>query len=91
MEIDSKALAAAGGEIEYIAKSSFKWQEIRVEAVDAASNEGTISSERFLLTSNFLIQFINNIPMMAGTGLGILIIIACIIALIAMRIKRKRL
>lgn len=71
-EYDSKTLAEAGGELnDYVAQASASRQSIRVEATDAAGNEGKTEISRFLLTKNFFIQYVNNTPLLIGTILGI--------------------
>ena len=89
-EYDQKQLSEAGGEIQYQAKASNRKQEIRLEAVDMAGNEGKLSSGEFLLTSSAFIQFINNTVLLIAVIAGLIVLVGGIIFLVAMLNRRKR-
>ena len=61
------------------------WQTLRVTARDEAGNEFVSDEMRFLVTSDILIQFFMNKPLLLGTAGGILALTACIWLILAKR------
>lgn len=88
-QLDSKALSEAGGQIEYVATSKSVRQNIRVEAVDAAGNQDEAQIERFLITRNFLVQFVNNTPLLIAVIAGLLLAAGGIFFIILLRRRKK--
>lgn len=76
-------LAQSKGLITYEAQSKNKWQTLQVELLDKAGNPAK-SDVRYLLTSNLWIQYIHNMPLVAGTVAGLVGLI-----LLIMLIKRR--
>ena len=64
---DQKEIEKAGGQITYAIESSNSKQNIKAVAVDLANNENASDEHRVLVTTNLLIQFVNNTPLFAGT------------------------
>lgn len=64
---DQKEIEKAGGQITYAIESSNSKQNIKAVAVDLANNENTSDEHSVLVTTNLLIQFVNNTPLFAGT------------------------
>lgn len=64
---DQKEIEKTGGQITYAIESSNSKRNIKAVAVDLANNENTSDEHSVLVTTNLLIQFVNNTPLFAGT------------------------
>ncbi len=64
----------ADGKLVVKAGSANHWQDMEVTAYDAAGNEQTTESIRFLITSNILVQFYMNKPFFYGVCAGALVL-----------------
>jgi len=62
-------------------------QDIRVVALDAAGNEIESSIEQILLTSNWFVQYVNNIPALCITAL--VVVAAAVLIVILIKKKKK--
>lgn len=85
-EYDGEDLQNAAGSIQYTAKSANRWQSFKVVSTDLAGNTSEESTVRYLLTDNLLVQYFNNKPIFYGS----LAILAALIVLIIVFIKRKK-
>lgn len=85
---DEKALKQVD-EIPITIESSTNWQKLRAVAVDAAGNTAETSEYRVLITSNLLVQFYRNTPLVIGSSISLLAVIAVIILLIGKRKKKE--
>lgn len=72
-------LNATGDTLEFEVPASNSKQTVTVTAADKAGNTVTVESPRFLLTSNKLIQFVNNTPLLVGSILLLVLIVLAII------------
>lgn len=72
-------LNATSGTLEFQIPASNNKQVVTVTAADKAGNTVTVESPRFLLTSNKLIQFVNNTPLLVGTIVLVVLIVLAII------------
>lgn len=77
------------GEIVYTMDSSTNWQRISAVATDAAGNTAETSEYRILITSNLLVQFYRNTPLVIGSSISLLAVIAVLILLIGKRRKKE--
>ncbi len=64
----------ADGKLVVKAGSANHWQDMEVTAYDAAGNEQTTESIRFLITSNILVQLYMNKPLFYGVCAGALVL-----------------
>lgn len=85
-EYDGEDLQNAAGSIQYTAKAANRWQSFKVVSTDLAGNTSEESTVRYLLTDNLLVQYFNNKPIFYGS----LAILAALIVLIIVFIKRKK-
>lgn len=89
-QYDAKTLAELDDSlIEYTALSRNNWQNVKVEATDAAGNTNEVKIDRFLITRNFFIQFVNNIPLLIGSIVGVSLLIIGLFLLIFFLRRRK--
>ena len=72
-------LEATDGMIEFEVPASNSKQSVTVTAADKAGNTISTESPRFLLTSNMLIQFVNNTPLLVGSIVLLLLVLAAVI------------
>ena len=72
-------LEATDGMIEFEVPASNSKQSVTVTAADKAGNAISTESPRFLLTSNMLIQFVNNTPLLVGSIVLLLLVLAAVI------------
>lgn len=72
-------LNATGDTLEFEVPASNSKQTVTVTAADKAGNTVTVESPRFLLTSNKLIQFVNNTPLLVASILLLVLIVLAII------------
>lgn len=72
-------LNATGDTLEFEVPASNSKQTVTVTAADKAGNTVMVESPRFLLTSNKLIQFVNNTPLLVGSILLLVLIVLAII------------
>lgn len=63
----AEEIVEADGKLTLTAGSANHWQEMSVTARDAAGNEETAETIRFLITSNIFVQFFMNKPLFYGT------------------------
>lgn len=70
-QYDADELSGNNGELQYTAQADNDWQELRVVSTDAANNTSEFKSGRYLLTDNLWVQFINNVPLLAGSALAV--------------------
>nr|MCR4813263.1 hypothetical protein [Lachnospiraceae bacterium] len=89
-QYDAKTLAELDDSlIEYTALSRNNWQNVKVEATDAAGNTNEVKIDRFLITRNFFIQFVNNIPLLIGSIVGVSLLVIGLFLLIFFLRRRK--
>lgn len=89
-QYDAKTLAELDDSlIEYTALSKNNWQNVKVEATDAAGNTNEVKIDRFLITRNFFIQFVNNIPLLIGSIVGVSLLVIGLFLLIFFLRRRK--
>ncbi len=81
-------LSSSTGDIQLRVTARNSRQSVSVTAYDAAGNVRELTSPEFLLTTNILVQFINN-PVAIVVSLLILGIIIALIVLIASRRRRR--
>ena len=72
-------LEATDGMIEFEVPASNSTQSVTVTASDKAGTTISTESPRFLLTSNKLIQFENNTPLLVGSIVLLLLVLAAVI------------
>lgn len=85
---DEGTIREAGGELIYTIGNASGFQSIKAVARDAAGNEAETESFRVLVTSNLLIQYINNTPLLVGSIAAVLLIAGGVIYFVI--IKRKK-
>ncbi len=94
---DAKMIREQKGDLPYTLKSSSDWQDIKAVAVDMAGNvadtaraEGSKQEKwmSVLVTSNVLVQFYRNTPLVIGTGI-VLVGLAGIFFLIFAKRRKK--
>ena len=88
-QLDAKSLSEAKGQIEYVASSKSTKQSVRVEAVDAAGNEGNTEISKFLISKNILVQFVNNTPLLIAVIAGLLLLTGGIFFIILAKRRKK--
>ena len=86
---DADQLKESGGTLQYIAKADDNWQTFRVSTVDEAGNTYAMDGVHYLLTDNLFIQYINNKPLLYGSGAGVVIVGGLIGFLLARRRKTQ--
>lgn len=85
---DQKEIEKAGGQISYAIESVNSKQNIKAVAVDMANNETVSEEHTVLVTTNLLIQYINNTPVFVGS---IIVIVAGVGAAVYFFVfKRKK-
>ncbi len=75
----TEEILEAGGVVSVMLGSSNNRQTLLVGAVDKAGNQSHVSVEDFLITSNMLVQFYRNTPLLMGTIILIALIVAGIL------------
>lgn len=85
-EYTGDELREAAGSIQYTAKAANQWQNFKVVSTDLAGNTSEDITVRYLLTDNLLVQYFNNKPIFYGS----LAILAALIVLIVLFVKRKK-
>ena len=63
------------GRTTILLKSGSDWQDLVIVARDAAGNESVVKDIRYLISSNFLIQFMAYKPLFYGSIIGLVVII----------------
>ena len=95
-EYNADQLIENRGEITLVIDSSESLQNLEIVAVDLANNstgddeETKIVFNDFLITTNFFILFINNFPALIMAIIGVLLITAGVIFLIAKKRDKKK-
>lgn len=82
-------MAEANGEIALAIPSKNDWQTLSVTAYDAAGNRYIFEGIRYLVTANFLIQFMANKPLFYGSLAGVSILLAGIFWIIYLKRRKK--
>ncbi len=83
-------LAKKDGIMSYVLKAASDWQNLRFVAVDKAGNRKESDTIRCLLTTNVLVQFINNKAALIGTAvLAAICVSAGYVVFIRRRKKQK--
>ncbi|MEG1138518.1 MAG: hypothetical protein RSD97_08230 [Lachnospiraceae bacterium] len=75
------------GVIKMDVDSSNTWQDIKVVSLDAAGNQAETKDVRFLITTNLLVQFISNKPILYGSIGGVVILGVGLVLLLGRRKK----
>ena len=70
----SSEIERNGGELTYTIGNADEFQNIKAVARDAAGNEAETEGVSVLVTSNLLIQYVNNTPLLVGSIIVILLI-----------------
>ncbi len=83
---DAETILEQNGEVSYTLGSSSKWQRINVVARDAAGNVTETAEFRVLITTNLVIQFVRNIPLLIGTCIAV----AAVIFIVLLFAKRRK-
>ena len=75
----AEQLEATNGMIEFVVPASNKKQAVTVTAADKAGNTVSTESPYFLLTSNKFVQFVNNTPLLVGSIVVLLLVVAAVV------------
>ena len=86
---DAAGLAEADGILHIRAEAANHWQELSVQAVDAAGNRQELGVIRFLVTPSGWIQFFLNKKAFYGTLAGIGMFELCLAMAVRRRMKRR--
>lgn len=86
---DAQAILNQKGEVPFTLNSSNDWQKLKAVATDAAGNTAETSEYRVLITSNILVQFVRNTPLVIGSSVSLLAVAGVIILLIAKKKKKE--
>lgn len=86
---DAKAIMRQNGKLPFTLASSSDWQKLRAVATDAAGNEAETSEYRVLITSNILVQFYRNTPLVIGSSISILAVVALGLLLLSKKKKKE--
>ena len=86
---DQQEIIKAGGQISYTIDSANSKQDIEAVAVDLAENETTSDHYSVLITSNLLIQYVNNTPLLVGSIVAVVLIAGGAIYFFGFKRKKK--
>ena len=87
-----------GEEVEYTASGesytfdipkSNRKQDVRIIAVDAAGNEGSVDITGFLVNANIFVRWYNNTPLFVGSIIGVVVLALGITGFIVLGKKKK--
>lgn len=87
---DAETIQKQKGEVPFALASSSNWQEITATATDAAGNTADTSEIRVLITSNMLVQFYRNTPLVVGSSVGLAALAAVVVFLISRKKKTNQ-
>lgn len=85
---DGEDILKQKGELPFTLGSSSNWQKLSAVATDAAGNTAETSEYRVLITSNLLVQFYRNTPLVIGSSVSILAVAALLILLLSKKKKK---
>lgn len=85
---DADTIQQSGGKLSYMLHSDSRFQDIKAVAWDAAGNEAVTEDISILVTSNLLIQYINNLPLVIVSAFVLLLLIGLILLVIKRRKDR---
>lgn len=75
IEFAEKDINNGNGTVELNLSSANRWQNVKIYAVDKAGNtdEKEMKPMRVIITSNVLVQYINNIPLLVGSIIAVIL------------------
>ncbi len=71
---DQAEIEKAGGKIDYTIESARTPQSIEAVAIDMAKNKTVSEAHEVLVTSNLLVQYVNNTPLVVGSIIVVVLI-----------------